>query len=240
MEFALITQARMGSSRLPDKIFLNIGEHIMLHYHLERLKQTGLPVIVATTLEDVDAQVYEYAINNGVRSIRGSESNVLSRFYDAAEKFGVEHIIRVTSDCPLIDPLLISKGVEAYQSAGKNHLYLSNCLERTFPRGMDFEIFSFPDLKEAYNSATKSSDLEHVTPYINQNRSGKVNIAHYTNSVDNSDLRLTVDTPEDFELMKILILELGADKLSCDEIVALMRTNKELLKINAHIEQKKI
>ena len=121
-----------------------------------------------------------------------------------------------------------------------NNLYISNGVERTFARGFDFEIFSFQLLEEAFHNATDEADLEHVTPYIWKNRSGKVDFYHVKQNTNNSNLRITVDTEDDFTLIKTLIENYNADQLSYNEIENILLQHPELIAMNAHIEQKKV
>ena len=171
---------------------------------------------------------------------RGSEEDVLSRFHETAKKYNFDIIVRVTSDCPLIDQHLIRNAIEKYLQLNNPNLYVSNVIDRTYARGFDFEIFSFHLLDDAFHNATIASDLEHVTPYIWNNRSGKVEFYHVKQNVDHTGLRITVDTDDDFELIKRLILDYTAEKLSYTEIESILMDHPELVKINRHIEQKKI
>lgn len=236
----IITQARMTSSRLPGKIFKRVNNVPLLKYHIERILKTGFRVIVATTANSTDDIVAEFAQDNNIDFYRGSETNVLSRFYEAAVKFKLDTIIRVTSDCPLVDPYLIRNNVENYVQLNDKKLYMSNGIERTYARGFDFEVFSFELLKEAHENATDLSDLEHVTPYIWKNRSGNVTLFSVQQADNNSNLRVTVDTQEDFELVKILIEKYDVEKLAYSEIEAILLQHPELIALNSHIEQKKV
>ena len=148
-------------------------------------------------------------------------------------------IIRVTSDCPLIDDRIVAAGVEEYKKQGPG-TYYSNAIIRTYPRGMDYEIFSFDMLKDAYDHATDEGDKEHVTPYIWKNRSGKVNIRHDIAGEDNSNFRITLDTVEDQILITKLIEEHKASELDCNAIVKILKNNPGLSEINKFIEQKKV
>ncbi|MBL0139313.1 MAG: glycosyltransferase family protein [Bacteroidetes bacterium] len=230
----------MTSTRLPGKVFKEILGKPLLGYHLDRLRKTGFRVIVATTTNTTDDCICEYAEKNSIPYFRGSESNVLSRYYDAASKFHVNPVVRVTSDCPLIDPQLIMSSLKQYMQMNDPDLYISNGIERTFARGFDFEIFSFKALEEAYNNAREESDLEHVTPFIWKNKSGKTKFFHIRQIEDHSQLRITVDTPEDFTLIRHLIENYHATNLSFAEIESILLAHPELVKINASIEQKKV
>lgn len=238
---AIITQARANSTRLPNKIFLTAKDKSFLEYHVDSLKATGIKVIVATTNNGSEKSIVEFCKKNEISSFKGEEDNVLKRFYDCAVKYKINTIIRVTSDCPLIDKAIILKGVEEYQKV-KNHefIYVSNTIERTYARGMDFEIFSFEALEDAFRNAKEFPDKEHVTPYIWKNKSNKIVIKQVTDSEDNSDLRLTLDTKEDQILLTKLIENYNADNLSYNEIKLILNDNEFLRSINQHIEQKKV
>ncbi len=236
----IITQARMTSTRLLGKILKTVNNKTLLQYHIERLQHTGASIVIATTINATDDCVCQYALDNNINYYRGSEHNVLSRFYETALKFNYDIIVRVTSDCPLIDGNLIQQSIAHYLQLNNPNLYMGNGVERTYARGFDFELFSFQLLKEAYNNATEMADLEHVTPYIWQNKSGQVQLHHITQATNNSHLRITVDTAEDFELIQELIQNYGADKLTYTEIEQLLVTHPNLVAINEHIEQKKL
>jgi spore coat polysaccharide biosynthesis protein SpsF len=238
-KIGIITQARMTSTRLPGKILKEVKGRYLLKHHVDRLKESSYPVFLATTVNATDDPVVLFANNEEVPFYRGSEADVLSRYYNCAVENKIDVVVRVTSDCPLIDGKLLKSGIEKYQELNNSRLYLSNALERTFPRGVDFEIFSFELLEEAYKNAILELDKEHVTPYINRNRSGKVVFFHFKQEVDKSAYRITVDTAEDFELIRILIERYDADLLSHKEITKILEQHPELVKINAHIEQKK-
>ena len=236
---AIITQARVNSSRLPNKIFLEAGSHPFLHYHLERLKKTGLPIIIATTNDGSEKPIVEFCKTNNLSCYCGDQQNVLKRFYECAKEFRLNTIIRVTSDCPLIDGNIIANGLTVY-SQFDDVTYYSNTIERTYPRGMDYEIFSFRLLEDAFKNATNDSDKEHVTPYIWKNRSGKVNIRHDIAGEDNSNFRITLDTVEDQILITKLVEEHNASALDCNAIVKILKNNPGLPEINKFIEQKKV
>ncbi|MET4105249.1 glycosyltransferase family protein [Hymenobacter sp. UYP22] len=236
----IISQARMTSTRLPGKVLRPVAGRPLLSYHVARLQATGLPLYLAITDKPTDDPLAEYAANNGLACTRGPEDDVLARYYQCAAAHSLDVVVRVTSDCPLLGGELIAQAVQQYIAAGNPRLYLSNVLERTFPRGFDFEVFSRELLDEAHQFATTASDREHVTPYIHQNRSGRVEFAHIRRTPDRHAYRLTVDTAEDFELIRQLIEEHHADTLSADELIAFLDAHPELVALNAHIEQKKL
>jgi spore coat polysaccharide biosynthesis protein SpsF len=235
----IIIQARMGSTRLPSKIMLHVNDQAIFQIQIDRLRKISYPLYIATTVEPADAAIAEFSKKNNIPYYRGDENNVLSRYYECAKQFELDLIIRLTSDCPLIDAELIKQGIEQYVNEGDETLYLSNTIERTYPRGFDFEIFSFQLLEDAYRNALDPADKEHVTPYIWKNKSGKVRFEQIKRETDESKYRLTLDTPEDFELLNRLIEKHHADRLTGEEIIGVMQSNPELALINQHIEQKK-
>jgi spore coat polysaccharide biosynthesis protein SpsF len=236
----IISQARMTSTRLPGKVLLQAGGKSLLAWHVERLRQTGLPVFLATTTNATDDVLVDFGAAYGLPVTRGDEHDVLSRYHQCAAAHELDIIVRVTSDCPLIAPELIAEGAVRYQTAANPRLYLSNVLHRTYPRGFDFEIFSRELLDEATQQATLPAHREHVTPYINQNCSGDVIFAHLTRMDDASQLRLTVDTAEDFALVQVLLNDYNAGQLTGEELIALLSAHPELVALNAEVEQKKI
>jgi len=239
-KIGIISQARMTSTRLPGKILKEANGKPLLQYHIDRLKWSGLPIYLATTTNDTDDVLVAFAEKNGIPYSRGSEDNVLSRYYECAQKYGLDIIIRVTSDCPLIDGHLIKAGVDKYLELNDDNYYLSNTLERTFPRGFDYDVFSFALLEEAWKNAILEYDKEHVTPYILQNKSGHVKLLNLSDGENNSELRITLDTPEDYELFLELIEHYHAYEMDYKQIIHVLLTHPKLVEINAHIEQKKV
>lgn len=239
LKVGIISQARMTSTRLPGKVMLRAGEKPLLQIHTYRLKQSLLPVFIATTSNKTDDIIADFCSRMGIPCFRGNETNVLSRYYECAIKFQLDIIIRVTSDCPLIDGKLIAEATDHYFSLKDKDIYLSSD-EENFARGFDFEIFSFSLLEEAQKSAKKNYELEHVTPRIREIASSHSKVARYRGKSKDNMYRLTVDTPEDFQLIKILIEEFHADTASMSEIIAMMNSNPRLAEINRGIRQKEI
>ncbi|TGD80834.1 cytidylyltransferase domain-containing protein [Hymenobacter wooponensis] len=236
----IISQARMTSTRLPGKVLLPVDGQPLLQYHTQRLQASGFPLYLAITSNATDDPLADFAEARQLAYVRGDEQDVLSRYALCAQTHELDVLVRVTSDCPLLDGELVGHSIQEYLRANDARLYLSNVLERTFPRGFDFEIFSRELLEEAAQHATLASDREHVTPYIHQNRSGTVRFQHIRRTPDRSAYRLTVDTAEDFELIRQLIEEHGAAALAADQLIALLDQHPELVALNAHVEQKKI
>jgi spore coat polysaccharide biosynthesis protein SpsF len=241
MTIGIITQARATSTRLPAKVLLTAGGKSYLQHHLERLAQTGLPVIVATTTNADDEPIVELAGQLGFPVFRGSELDVLSRFAGAIRAHDLTGVVRVTSDCPLIDPAVVAEGVDRYRAENAENVYVSNCLTRTYPRGMDYEIFSAARLLQADEVATLPVDREHVTAYLHQNRAGDMRLVNMPwDHADGSKYRLTLDTEDDRQLLATLIEDFGATELNCADLVAIMEKHPELHALNEHIEQKKL
>ena len=165
----LITQARTGSTRLPGKILKEIKGKSLLEIHLERLKKCKnvSEIIVATTTNIEDELIYNKSIELGVSSYRGSEFDVLDRFYKSIENKNPDWIVRVTSDCPLIDPKLVDDVIT--YAIKNNKDYVTNILIEHFPDGQDIEVFKYTALKKAWENAILNSEREHVTPYIKKN-----------------------------------------------------------------------
>lgn len=240
LKTGIITQARTTSTRLPGKIFLKANGIPVISHHVKRLAWSGIPIYIATTTNSTDQIVEDFANAAGIDYYRGDEHNVLERFYNCALKFKLDIIIRVTSDCPLIDGHVIADGLKNYIALNNPNVYYSNCLKRSFPRGMDFEIFSFDLLKNAYENASEDADKEHVTPFINQNKSGNVILKHHLYKEDHSDLRWTLDTEDDWNLLKLLLENYKASELSNSEIIKIVEASPELKNINNHIKQKEV
>ena len=234
----VVTQARTSSTRLPGKVLEQVGDRTLLEHHLDRLAASGLPTLVATTTNVGDDALAGIARDRGLPVFRGSERDVLSRFAGCAREHDLDVVVRVTSDCPLIDGGLVAQGVEEFLAADDADLYLSNCLTRSYPRGLDFEVFSATALLEADERATTPADREHVTPYLHTNRNGLMRLRNLTRATDASRFRVTVDTAEDLRLVRALVEEHDAHLLDGDGLVALLEQHPELVAINGDVEQK--
>lgn len=216
MKVLAIIQARLGSTRLPGKVLKEIGDKTLLDIHISRvLKSTKInQLLIATTTSDEDKSIVDNAEKNKLPYYQGSVSNVLDRFYQAAQMYRPQWIVRLTADCPLIDPALIDGIIDC---AIKNETdYCSNTLNPTYPDGMDVEVFKFSALEKAWNEAKLDSEKEHVTPYIYKNSTfNNKNIFSsfsYENNENYSHVRLTVDELSDLETIKLLVDKLGIDK----------------------------
>jgi spore coat polysaccharide biosynthesis protein SpsF len=243
MTVGIITQARATSTRLPGKVLLPVGGSTFLDHHLDRVALgNDFRVVVATTVNADDEPIVELAQGRGLPWYRGSELDVLERFAGAAEENQLDVVVRVTSDCPLIDGRVVAAGVERYLAEDDPRLYAANTLERTYPRGFDFEIFSADLLREAHKDATRPEDREHVTSYLHQNRPGDIRLLNlpFEGPAHGSRYRLTLDTEDDRKLLATLIEQYDAMALNCAQLIALLDAHPELAALNEHIEQKKL
>lgn len=215
-QIIIITQARIGSSRFPEKVLKKLGRSTLLGTHLQRLKRSkkAHKIIIAAANELRSKEIENIAKQEEVDFIVGSTEDLLDRYYQIAKIYKPDLIIRVTSDCPLVDPLLIDKIIEM---AEVNNLdYASNTLIESFPDGQDIEIFSFETLQTAWNEATLYSEREHVTPFIKKNcdfnQGSLFKAMNYVSDKNYNKVRMTVDEPVDLEAISIIIKKLGSDK----------------------------
>lgn len=240
MKVLAITQARYGSTRLPAKILKEVNGITLLEIHLRRILQSKLidKLMVATTNEEGAHYIVDIAKKVGVGYYQGSVNDVLDRFYQTAKPEEPDYVVRVTSDCPLIDPAIIDATIQKALDSGVD--YCTNVYPPMFPDGMDCEVIKFSTLEQAWKEATLKSDREHVTEFIGKNSpaegGNRFSYANYDGEEDNSDLRITVDTPEDFEAVKALLEKLG-DKATCADYVKYLREHHEIIEINNMYER---
>lgn len=241
MNKVAIVQARYGSTRLPGKILKEISGMPMLWHVINRLSFSKLidKIVIATTTDFADDKTEQFCKNYKIDYFRGSVGDVLSRYYETAKLFKADIVIRITSDCPIIDPAIIDKMLKHFLSESDECDYMSNVIKRTFPRGLDTEIFTFNALERAMNDAATLYEREHVTSYI-YNHADKFKTKNFSNNKDYSFHRWTVDTEDDFTLIeKIYEALYQPGKLFLyDDILKLFAQNPELIKINQHIKQK--
>lgn len=216
MKIVAVTQARYGSTRLPAKVLKTVGDKTLLEIHLERIlkSQKISKLIVATTIEPQSINIENIARKKGLKCYKGSINDVLDRFYNAVLPEAPDYVVRITSDCPLIDYRVIDKVIE--ECIDTDCDYVSNTLFPTFPDGTDVEVFKYSALEKAHKEAILKSDREHVTPYIWRNSSAKggniFTSKNFSNDIDMSSYRITVDTQEDFDVIKALIESLGTER----------------------------
>ena len=260
-----IIQARMGATRLPGKVLLDIAGQPMLVRVVERTRRASLldGFIVATTTEVRDEAVAELCRERGYPCYRGKQQDVLDRYYQASRQTGAEVVVRITADCPVIDPLLIDETIQlvtSHCSLVPDHFdFAANRLPppwgRTYPIGLDVEACTFAALERAWKEATKPYQREHVMPYLYEGVSlvtrhsslatgitpRGFHIALLNHDPDYGALRWTVDTPEDLELIRLIYARFGGrDDFGWRDILDLFQREPELARINAVIKAKNL
>lgn len=227
-----IIQARMGSTRLPGKVLKLVDDkNPSLYYTINQLKNCKNieKIIVATTTKDDDDVIVEHLKKLNIEYFRGSPTDVLDRYYNCAKKFSLNTIIRITADCPLIDPEIVDRGISIFVSG--QYDYVTNTFPRTFPDGNETEIFSFNALQTAWKNAILPSEREHVTPYL-RNQKEKFRIKNFENSQNISNLRWTMDLQEDLILIRTIISRVDKRPIHLADILELFKKNPELIEIN--------
>jgi len=229
-------QARMGSIRLPNKVMKLVNGKPLIEYLLLRVSKAKLidKVVVATSVNGNNDVLVSFVNSLGFETYRGNEQDVLSRFYEAAKFYNATTILRITADCPLVDPILIDSLIENYFKSDAD--YATNTLPPTYPDGLDVEVFSFKSLEQAYIEATAPNEREHVTPYIRH--SGKFTIENKINEIDYSDKRWTVDEEDDFEVVSNVFKYFHPDiYFEWYKIIELENLRPELFQKNKHIRR---
>ena len=223
----------MGSSRLPGKVLKDIAGRPMLSYQIERLRRVKRAerIVVATTDQTADDAVERFCQKEKIACVRGSEHDVLARYHLAIERFPADVVVRITADCPLIDPAIVDEAIAAYEPD-----YVSNMLDTTYPYGMAVEVFSAQALREAHREAKDPAEREHVTPFIYRHPE-RYRLRSLTMAPNLSHHRWTVDTPEDFELVSRLLKTLKPH-FTLQDVLAVLDEHPDWCAINAHVEQK--
>jgi spore coat polysaccharide biosynthesis protein SpsF len=239
MTTLIIVQARMTSTRLPGKVLLPLAGEPMLTRLVERLRrvQHADGIVVATTNNAADDPIAALCAQLGVPCHRGSEHDVLSRYADAARLHGADTVVRITSDCPLIDPALIDRVIAVYEEGDSD--YVSNMLPPTWPYGMAVEVFGAAALAQAHAEATQAAEREHVTPFLYWHPE-RYRLRNVASPVDLSQHRWTVDTPEDYELVSRLFEHLMPTHphFTQADVLALLEQHPAWIALNQHIQQK--
>jgi spore coat polysaccharide biosynthesis protein SpsF (cytidylyltransferase family) len=234
-----IVQARMGSTRLPGKVLLPLaGRPMVLHVAERAARIPGVDgVLVATPDGPDDAPLQDVLGANGIDWVSGPSDDVLRRYAIAAAAADADMVVRITSDCPLLSPVVSGRVVAAFLEGGAD--YASNTLQRTWPRGMDTEVLGREALDAVDAAATEPFEREHVTPAIWQHPE-RFRLRSVRGSEDLSQLRLTVDTAEDFQLVETVFETLGRDDVELDEVLGLLRRRPDLAALNAGVAQKEL
>ena len=246
MKTVAIIQARMGSTRLPGKVMKKLSGKSVLEHVIRRVQACRLldDVVVATTLSPADDVIVAEAEQCGAKWFRGNEEDVLDRYYRAAEQFQADVVVRVTSDCPLFDPELLGKMILSFRtmnSRDKPLDYLSNTLRRTFPLGLDAEVFPWNALEYAHFHSRNQYEREHVTPYIYEHPE-IFSLHSFEGNEDLSCHRWTLDTEDDLKLISKIYSELYRENeiFPTNRVIALLGANLEWKEINGHVRQKKL
>lgn len=245
MKIGAIIQARTSSTRFPKKVLKSLpyeSDICVLQQDIRRVKQSKLldEVIIATTMNSEDNEIVEVAIKENTPYFRGSLDNVLERYYDAAREYDLDVVVRITSDCPCVDWQIIDEIIQSHIDSGAD--YTSNTLIETFPRGIDCEVFNFEVLKEAYLNANEKYEKEHVTPYIYKTNPDKFKINKYVSSEDYSNIRITLDTPQDYAVLCVIYDNLYENDnfFTLTDILDLFEKKPWIKYINEDIIQKKV
>jgi len=231
-----LLQARVSSSRLPEKVLKPILGKAMVLHQIERLQRcrTIEKLVVVTSDQESDTPLVELLEQHKIECYRGNLNDVLDRYFQAAKCYEARHIVRLTGDCPLIDPEIVDQVVSAHVQGGDD--YTSNVLPPTFPDGLDVEVLKFNVLQTAWQKATLQSDREHVTSYINQHPE-QFKLGNVSAAEDLSMLRWTVDEPGDFAFVCAVYEKLypGNHRFTTKDIVTLLKNNPELTRLNENI-----
>ncbi|QAY67765.1 cytidylyltransferase domain-containing protein [Paenibacillus protaetiae] len=234
----VIIQARMGSSRLPGKVLLELEGRTVLQHVVERCRsiQQADQIIVATTVEPADDAIAAECNRLGIPFFRGSEQDVLGRYYHAAVQHEATIVVRVTSDCPLLDPSLCDRVITTLIESGAD--YCSNDLTRTYPRGLDVEAFTMSALEDAYLNAEEPYFREHVTPYLYE-QGAKFKLHSVQHDFDASHYRWTLDTEEDWRFIREVYRLMGDEAgYAWEGAAQLLQHHPELIAINKDVVQK--
>jgi spore coat polysaccharide biosynthesis protein SpsF len=237
-----IIQARMAASRLPGKVLKDLGGQPVLAWVVERARRAKLidEVVVATTIEPEDDQVESFCNQKGYPCYRGSMHDVLDRYYKAARLYTADVIVRVTADCPFIDPGMLDSNIQTFLDADPPLDFATNRLpmDRTVPIGLDTEICTFMALEAAWKEAAEPHHREHVMPFFYEHPE-RFNNLHIRHEPDYGHLRWTVDVPEDLELLRQIAAHFDdRDDFSWEEVLALVEARPELTEINVDVQHK--
>lgn len=234
---SVLIQARTQSVRLPNKVLAMIENKPLIWCIIERLKKSVNveQIILAVPSSKEDKKLMKIAEEHNILSFDGDENDVLSRFYYAAIKYNADPIIRITGDCPLVDPNLLDEIIEFYKKS--EYDYVSNTLIPTYPDGLDIEIFSFKTLEIAFKEAKLKSEREHVTPYI-YNNPKKFYLYNYKNILDQSNYRWCVDEQPDLELIRLIYSNFKPKFIfPFRDVIKFIESNPRISKINEKIKR---
>jgi len=236
MNIVAIVQARLESIRLPNKSMKYIGDYPMIELLIRRLKKSKEinKIVVATSKHPINISLVSHVKKLGFACEIGSEDDVLDRYYQVAKKYKADTVVRITGDCPLIDPSIVDDIIKEFKAQEVD--YMSNTLKPTFPDGLDTEVFTFASLKSAHEKSAKMFEREHVTPYIKNSKLFK--IKKYQNNQDFSHLRWTVDHNDDLEVILKVFENFSPNiHFSWSDVLVLQKKNPEIFFTNSHIKR---
>ncbi len=235
-----IIQARMGSSRLPGKVLAEIHGQPMIAWVVERARKSQLldTVVLATTVDVGDDAVAELCQSRGYHCFRGRAADVLDRYVQAAEMYNADIVVRLTGDCPLIDPVVIDSTIQAFLDSDPPAIYASNRIVRTFPIGLDVEVMTFAALNMANRDAKEPYHREHVTPYFYEDPQ-RFPIVSITADGDYGGYRWTVDTTEDLRFVREIFSRVkDVNGFTWKDVLAILEEEPELMNINSNVRQR--
>jgi spore coat polysaccharide biosynthesis protein SpsF len=238
VKITAIVQARMGSTRLPGKVLMDLGGTTVLARVVNRLRRATRvdEIVVATTSSVADEAIVRECERLEVSSYRGSANDVLDRYHQAARIFGAGAVVRITCDCPVIDPELVDETIELFQRQHGD--YASNAFPRTYPRGVDVEVFTVTALEQVWRDACEPYEREHVTPYFYEHPE-LFRLVSKCGRIDYSQYRWTLDTAEDFVLLRTVYARFcNQDDFSWSDIIQLMEREPGLAELNSRVVQK--
>ena len=232
----IIIQARMGSQRLPGKVMNKVKNKPILHHMLKQVKKSKLHdlIVIATSLKKENEIIRNFCKKNKIKCYSGSENNLVNRYYLAAKKYNINIIVRLTADCPLIDPEIIDQGINKFLT--DKYDFVANTsppFKKSYPDGVDVEVFSFQLIKRVNFECKNKKDLEHVTPYIWRKKK-RFNLFRFELKQNLSKYRFTLDYKEDFILIKQILINLykKQKKITMKNVVNFIKQNKDIYLLN--------
>lgn len=230
-----IIQARLTSTRLPRKVLLPLEAETVLHFTYSQAKKSSSLdlVVIATSHDATDDELANYCTEKNLPVFRGSLSNVLERYYECAKHYQADTVVRITADCPLVDPAVIDQVVMEFKSKAVEYASNSRPIH-TYPNGIELEVFSFHALEKAYQEATKPSEKEHVTPYI-WNHPELFSLHSVQAKQDFSSFRVTLDKAEDYVVISVIVRALREKNVTVENVISFLQDHPEVRAINAHI-----
>lgn len=235
-----VIQARMSSTRLPGKVLMPLGEKPVLSWVVDAARQANFvsDVVVATSSDESDDLIEEHCVHTNIDVVRGPLDDVLARYLAVADVYGAEALMRLTADCPLLDPRVLDAVVTVFEHPGNGLSYASNTIERTLPRGLDCEVVNVASLREISIDAS-AEEKEHVTLGVLR-RPEQFRQRNVAFEPDSSDLRVTIDTHEDLLAVSRIVDALGARATERSELVGYLRSHPETVQINQGVHQREV